>query len=88
MPEELAWDEHELLARIAHRSYIDGRTQGQIAEEFRLSRPKVQRLLERARSSGVVEIHIEGPLGLDLDLEARLVERSAWPMRSSAAPAP
>ena len=73
MPEELAWDEHELLARIAHRSYMDGRTQGQIAEEFRLSRPKVQRLLERARSSGVVDIHIEGPLGLDLDLEARLV---------------
>lgn len=75
MPEELTWDEHELLARIAHRSYMDGRTQGQIAEEFRLSRPKVQRLLERARSSGVVDIHIDLPLGLDLDLEARLVRR-------------
>jgi len=72
--EELTRDEHELLARIAHRSYVDGRTQGQIADEFRLSRPKVQRLLERARSSGVVDIHIDVPLGVDLDLEARLAE--------------
>lgn len=73
MPEELGWDEHELLARIAHRSYVDGRTQEEIGQEFGLSRPKVQRLLERARTSGVVEIHIEAPAGLNLDLEARLV---------------
>ncbi len=71
---ELSRDEHELLARIAHRSYIDRRTQGEIASEFGMSRPKVQRLLERARSAGVVEIHIEAPPGLDLDLESRLVE--------------
>ena len=74
MPDELTWDEHELLARIAHRWYVDGRTQGAIADEFGLSRPKVQRLLERARSTGVVEIHVEPPLGLDLDLEGLLLE--------------
>ena len=74
MPEELGGDEHELLARIAHRSYVDGRTQEEIGLEFGLSRPKVQRLLERARTSGVVEIHIEAPPGLNLDLEARLVQ--------------
>lgn len=72
MPEELGWDEHELLARIAHRSYVDGRTQEEIGQEFGLSRPKVQRLLERARTSGVVEFHIEAPPGLNLELEARL----------------
>jgi DNA-binding transcriptional regulator LsrR (DeoR family) len=74
VPEELGWDEHEQLARIAHRSYVDGRTQEEIAQEFGLSRPKVQRLLERARATGVVEIHIETPPGLNLDLEARLTE--------------
>ena len=74
MPDELSWDEHELLARIAHRWYVDGRTQGAIADEFRLSRPKVQRLLERARTTGVVEIHVEPPLGIDLDLEGLLLE--------------
>lgn len=74
MPDELTWDEHELLARIAHRSYVDGRTQEEIAQEFGLSRPKVQRLLERARQAGVVDIHIEAPPGLNLELEAQLVE--------------
>ena len=73
MPNELTWDDHELLARIAHRSYVDGRTQEEIAQEFGLSRPKVQRLLERARQAGVVEIHIEPPPGLNLELEAELV---------------
>jgi len=74
LPHELSWDEHELLARIAHRWYLDGRTQGAIADEFGLSRPKVQRLLERARTTGVVEIHVEPPLGIDLDLESLLLE--------------
>lgn len=78
LPDELSWDDHELLARIAHRWYLDGRTQGAIAEEFGLSRPKVQRLLERARSTGVVEIHVEPPLGIDLDLEGLLLE--AFPL--------
>jgi Transcriptional regulator, contains sigma factor-related N-terminal domain len=72
--EDLRWDDHELLARIAHRSYKDGRTQEEIAHEFGLSRPKVQRLLERARSSGVVDIHIEVPAGLNLELEKQLVD--------------
>lgn len=74
MPDELSWDEHELLARAAQRWYVDGRTQVEIAAEFGFSRPKVQRLLERARASGVVEIHIEPPAGLDLDLERLLRE--------------
>lgn len=77
MPDELSWDDHELLARIAHRWYVDGRTQGEVADEFNLSRPKVQRLLERARATGVVEIHIEPPLGIDLDLEGLLLDTFA-----------
>ncbi len=72
MPEELNPREHELLARIAHRSYVDGRTQEEIGREFGLSRSKVQRLLDRARASGVVEFHIVAPAWLNLDLEARL----------------
>jgi DNA-binding transcriptional regulator LsrR (DeoR family) len=72
VPDDLTWDDHELLARIAQRSYVDGLTQEEIASEFGLSRPKVQRLLERARSTGVVKFHIEAPPGLNLELEARL----------------
>jgi deoxyribonucleoside regulator len=74
LPDDLTPDDHELLARIAHRSYIDGHTQEEIGQEFGLSRPKVQRLLERARQAGIVEIHIEAPPGLNLDLESQLVQ--------------
>ena len=74
MREELRQDEYELLARLAQRYYVDERTQEEIAREFALSRPKVQRLLERARRSGVVAIHIEAPPGLRLELESQLRE--------------
>ncbi len=74
VPEDLGPVEFERLARIAHRYYVDDRTQQEIAREFGLSRPKVQRLLERARASGIVDIHIEAPPWLNLGLEARLRE--------------
>ena len=73
-PEDLSSEDFERLARIAHRYYVDGRTQGEIGREFGLSRPKVQRLLERARWSAVVEIRIAAPPWLNLALEARLRE--------------
>lgn len=72
MPDNLHPDEFELLARIAHRYYVDGRTQEEVAREFGLSRPKVQRLLERARWAGVVDIHVETPPWLHLDVEQDL----------------
>lgn len=74
MTVELSPSDRELLARIAHRWYVDDRTQTEIAHEFGLSRPKVQRMLERARQSGVVRIHIEAPTGVDLELESRLID--------------
>jgi DNA-binding transcriptional regulator LsrR (DeoR family) len=74
VPEDLRPEEFELLARLAHRYYIDDRTQEAIAREFALSRPRVQRYLEKARSSGVVDIQIQAPPWLNLDLEGRLRE--------------
>ncbi len=72
MPNGLSGEEHELLARLARRSYVDGDTQAVIAAEFGLSRQKVQRLLDRARATGVVDVHIEAPPGVNLELEAEL----------------
>lgn len=68
--------DRELLARLAYRYYIDELTQAEIGREFTLSRPKVQRLLDRARRSGIVEIRIAQPPGLHLEIEAGL--RSAF----------
>jgi DNA-binding transcriptional regulator LsrR (DeoR family) len=71
----LGHDEFELLARIAHRYYADGLTQEAVGREFGLSRPKVQRLLDRARATSVVDIRVSAPPWLHLDLERELRER-------------
>src|SRR5215217_5984189 len=64
-----------LSASIARRYYLDGRSKLEIAEEFGVSRFKVARLIEAARSSGLVRIEI-GQQGLvDVDLSAQLQAR-------------
>src|SRR3954452_12634297 len=63
-----------LTASIARRYYVDGRSKVEIADEFRLSRFKVARLLDQARSSGLVRIEISHPGAIDIDLSARLQE--------------
>lgn len=63
-----------LTASVARRYYLDGRSKVEIAEEFRLSRFKVARLLEDARSSGLVRIEIGHPGVVDVDLSSRLME--------------
>ncbi len=47
-----------LLASIARRYFLDGRSKVEIAEEFGLSRFKVARLVDLAQDSGLVHIEI------------------------------
>jgi DNA-binding transcriptional regulator LsrR (DeoR family) len=63
-----------LTASIARRYYVDGRSKVEIADEFQLSRFKVARLLDQARSSGLVRIEISHPGAIDINLSARLRE--------------
>lgn len=63
-----------LTASIARRYYLDGRSKVEIAEEFALSRFKVARLLDEARSGGLVRIEIGLPGAVDLELSARLMD--------------
>jgi DNA-binding transcriptional regulator LsrR (DeoR family) len=64
-----------LLASIARRYYLEGRTKIEIAEEFGLSRFKVARLIDAARESGLVRIEIRHEGVIDVDLSARLRDR-------------
>lgn len=61
-------------ATIAHRFYLEGASKSEIATELGVSRFKVARLLDQARSSGLVriELHYEGDI--DLALSMRLAE--------------
>ena len=61
-----------LTASVARRYYIDGRSKIEIADEFGLSRFKVARLLDAARSSGLVRIEIGYPGVVEVDLSRQL----------------
>ncbi|MBW0115850.1 sugar-binding transcriptional regulator [Pseudonocardia abyssalis] len=62
-----------LTASVARRYYLDGRSKVEIAEEFALSRFKVARLLEDARTSGLVRIEIRHPGTVDVELSGSLM---------------
>ena len=63
-----------LLASVARRYYLGGRSKVQIGEELGLSRFQVARMLERALATGLVRIEIGGggPGSIDLDTSSRL----------------
>jgi DNA-binding transcriptional regulator LsrR (DeoR family) len=61
-----------LIASVARRYYLEGRSKIEIGEELGLSRFKVARLLETARASGLVHIEIANPDMIDVDLSAQL----------------
>lgn len=70
-----------LMASVARRYYLDGQSKVEIAEQTRLSRFKVARLLERARASGLVRIEIGMPGPIDVELSDRL--RQAFDLHTS-----
>lgn len=59
-------------ARIARMHYLEDRSKVQIADELGITRFKVARLLELARSSGLVRITVDGIGSLELELTCRL----------------
>jgi DNA-binding transcriptional regulator LsrR (DeoR family) len=65
----------ELMTRVASLYYMEDVTQADIASRLGLSRPKVGRLLEKARREGVVDIAIRTHPALSAGLEAELVAR-------------
>jgi len=68
-------EHHRLLYRIAQAYYVDGLTQQQISKRFGLSRPKVSRLLQKARDEKVVTITLVPPSGGLAHLERELERR-------------
>lgn len=64
-----------VAARVARMHYLEDRSKVQIAEELGVTRFKVARLLELARSSGLVRITVAGVGSLELELGRRLRDR-------------
>jgi DNA-binding transcriptional regulator LsrR (DeoR family) len=61
-----------LAASVARRYYMEGLSKTEIADEYRLSRFKIARLLETARSQGLVRIEISHPGTIDVELSVLL----------------
>ncbi len=68
-------DHQRLLVKTARLYYEQSLTQVEIAERLRLSRPKVQRLLEQARSEGIAQISIRPIMGVFAEEERALEEQ-------------
>lgn len=78
--------EHELLATVARRFYLQDESKIAIGKDLGLSRFKVARLLETARAKGIVRIEILGEPSVDyalsqalsqaLDIDGALVVRT------------
>lgn len=58
---DLSPETRQLAARVARRFYLDDRSKVQIATEFGISRFRVARLLDFARTTGIVRIDIVEP---------------------------
>ena len=61
----------ELQAQIAWLYYIGNLTQQEIAKKVGLSRPTVQRFLNLAIESGIVQVKIDHTSNLCMDLARR-----------------
>jgi len=68
-------DHNRLLNKIARLYYEQELTQNEIAGQLRLSRQKVQRLLNEAKSDGVVQITIRPIMGTFTELENKFEQR-------------
>jgi len=61
-------------AQVARAFYLGGRSKVEIAGDLGVTRLKVARLLDLARSGGMVRITVVGAGSVDLDLSTRLCE--------------
>jgi len=64
----------DLLAQIAIWYYEEGLNQEDIAERINKSRSMVSRLLDQARTVGLVEVRVRYPLRTDSELEQQLCQ--------------
>ena len=65
-------EDNAIVARVCWSYFKEGQTQEAIGQRLGLTRKRVIRILNDARSSGFVQITINDPIGACAELEARL----------------
>src|SRR5437868_934456 len=67
-----AADDVDLLVELATRFYVHGESQVGIARALGINASTISRYLKRARDSGLVQVHINPPQPINLDLGRQL----------------
>jgi DNA-binding transcriptional regulator LsrR (DeoR family) len=67
-------EKFEMAARVAWHYYVDSQTQNDIAEELRISRPTVQRMIAVALDRGIVTVRVHHKIGECVEM-ARILKR-------------
>lgn len=73
--DDLAQVDVPLYARVAYAYYLGGLTQGEIAKRMRTSRQRINRILAKCLSLGIVQIHIHGESSMFLEQESALANK-------------
>ncbi|PLZ02862.1 transcriptional regulator [Burkholderia sp. WAC0059] len=72
--DELQSADVQVMARICWAYFREGQTQEAIAQRLGWTRKRVNRLLNDARTSGLVQITINSPIGAYVELETKLAQ--------------
>ena len=73
--EKFSEQELELMTKVSILYYKKELNQSQIASKLGISRPKVSRLIKKARKEGIVKIKIDSPANDNSYLESELAEK-------------
>ena len=75
MPQSGQDDSEAFVTEVCWHYYVNGKTQAEIAQTLGVTRLRVNQAMQKARSLGVVKIHIELPFVTRIELQEELVAR-------------
>jgi DNA-binding transcriptional regulator LsrR (DeoR family) len=75
MPQIGQDDSEAFVTEVCWHYYVNGKTQAEVAQTLGVTRLRVNQAMQKARSLGVVKIHIESPFVTRIELQEELVAR-------------
>ena len=75
MPQFAQDDSEAFVTEVCWHYYVNGKTQAEVAQALGVTRLRVNQAMQKARSLGVVKIHIESPFVTRIELQEELVAR-------------
>jgi DNA-binding transcriptional regulator LsrR (DeoR family) len=75
MPQNGQDDSEAFVTEVCWHYYVNGKTQAEVAQTLGVTRLRVNQAMQKARSLGVVKIHIESPFLARVELQEELRSR-------------